>query len=285
MEKKLLLFTNLGWNEGLKLQPYIYLLSRRILRNPLTYSMYEKILWSQIKNGVKPEHIGVILDGNRRWASHRAKRPWEGHQFGADKVDDLLMWCIDLDIKSVTIYTFSMENFQRSPLEVEELMRLLEERLQGLLTDERIRANRVQVKIIGRTHLLPKRTQDVIHVVEETTAAYDHHYLTLAVAYGGRAEIIDAIKKISNQIQRGQLAVSDISEEVIEDNLYTAYLPNSEPDLIIRTSGEERLSGFLIWQSVYSELCFIDVFWPDFRRIDLWRAIRTFQQRKRRYGK
>jgi tritrans,polycis-undecaprenyl-diphosphate synthase [geranylgeranyl-diphosphate specific] len=178
-----------------------------------------------------------------------------------------------------------MENFQRSSLEVEELMRLLEERLQGLLSDERIRANRVQVKIIGRTHLLPKRTQDVIHMVEETTAAYDGHYLTLAVAYGGRAEIIDAIKKISNQIQKGQLAVSDISEEVIEDNLYTAYLPNSEPDLIIRTSGEERLSGFLIWQSVYSELCFIDVFWPDFRRIDLWRAIRTFQQRRRRYGK
>jgi tritrans,polycis-undecaprenyl-diphosphate synthase [geranylgeranyl-diphosphate specific] len=107
----------------------------------------------------------------------------------------------------------------------------------------------------------------------------------LAVAYGGRAEIIDAIKKIYKQIQEGQLTVNEISEEVIEDNLYTAYLPNSEPDLIIRTSGEERLSGFLIWQSVYSELCFIDVFWPDFRRIDLWRAIRTFQQRKRRYGK
>ncbi|MEE8571047.1 MAG: polyprenyl diphosphate synthase, partial [Candidatus Bathyarchaeia archaeon] len=195
------------------------------------------------------------------------------------------MWCIDLDIKSVTIYTFSMENFQRTTLEVEALMRILEERLQGLLTDERIHAKRVQVKIIGRTHLLPKRTQNIIHEVEERTAAYDGHYLTLAVAYGGRAEIIDAIKKIYKQIQGGQLTVNEISEEVIEDNLYTAYLPNSEPDLIIRTSGEERLSGFLIWQSVYSELCFIDVFWPDFRRIDLWRAIRTFQQRKRRYGK
>ena len=153
------------------------------------------------------------------------------------------------------------------------------------MDDERIHANRVQVKIIGRTHLLPKRTQNIIHEVEERTAAYDGHYLTLAVAYGGRAEIIDAIKKIYKQIQGGQLTVNEISEEVIEDNLYTAYLPNSEPDLIIRTSGEERLSGFLIWQSVYSELCFIDVFWPDFRRIDLWRAIRTFQQRKRRYGK
>jgi tritrans,polycis-undecaprenyl-diphosphate synthase [geranylgeranyl-diphosphate specific] len=285
MEEKLLLFPNLGRNKGLRLQQYLSFLSRRILHNPLSYSVYEKILWSQIKNGVKPEHIGVILDGNRRWASHLAKPAFEGHKFGADKAENLLMWCIDLDIKSVTIYTFSMENFQRTTLEVEALMRILEERLQGLLTDERIHANRVQVKIIGRTHLLPKRTQNIIHEVEERTAAYDGHYLTLAVAYGGRAEIIDAIKKIYKQIQGGQLTVNEISEEVIEDNLYTAYLPNSEPDLIIRTSGEERLSGFLIWQSVYSELCFIDVFWPDFRRIDLWRAIRTFQQRKRRYGK
>lgn len=267
------------------LQQYLSLLSRRVLRNSLTYGVYEKILWSQIKNGVKPEHIGVILDGNRRWALHHAKPPWAGHQLGADKVEDLLTWCIDLDIKSVTIYTLSMENFQRPPLEVEELMRLLEDRLQRLLVDDRIHANRVQVKIIGRTHLLPPRIQEVIRVVEATTVAYDDHYLTLAVAYGGRAEIIDALKKIATLIQCGDLAVADISEEVIEDHLYTASLPNSEPDLIIRTSGEERLSGFLIWQSVYSELCFIDVFWPDFRRIDLWRAIRTFQQRTRRYGK
>ena len=277
--------THPGRHAGLTLQQYLAAVSRRVLRNPLTYGIYERILWNQIRDGVKPEHIGIILDGNRRWASQHAKPPWAGHSFGADKVEDLLTWCIDLDIKAITLYTLSMENFQRLPQEVEELMRLLEDRLQRLLTDDRIHANQVQVKIIGRTHLLPPRIQEAIQAVEATTAAYDGHYLTLAIAYGGRAEIIDALKKISTLIQSGDLAVADISEKVVEDHLYTASLPNSEPDLIIRTSGEERLSGFLMWQSVYSELCFIDVFWPDFRRIDLWRAIRTFQQRTRRYGK
>ncbi len=277
--------THPGRYAGLTLQQYLTAVSRRVLRNPLTYGVYERILWNQIRHGVKPEHIGIILDGNRRWASQHAKPPWAGHSFGADKVEDLLTWCIDLDIKAVTLYTLSMENFQRPPHEVEELMRLLDDRLQRLLTDDRIHANQVQVKIIGRTHLLPPRIQEAIQAVEATTAAYDGHYLTLAIAYGGRAEIIDALKKISTLIQSGDLAVADISEKVVEDHLYTASLPNSEPDLIIRTSGEERLSGFLMWQSVYSELCFIDVFWPDFRRIDLWRAIRTFQQRTRRYGK
>lgn len=269
----------------MNLQKYGSLFCRWIVCNPLTYSIYEKMLLTQIKNGMKPEHIGVILDGNRRWASGRYKHPWEGHQFGADKVEALLSWCVDLDIKSVTIYTFSMENFQRPLTEVKEIMNVLEERLINLLSDERIHKNKVQVKIIGRTPLLPKRIQEAIRRVEDATENYDDHYLNLAIAYGGRAEIVDAIKKISEQIQIGKVNVAEISEDIIEKNLYTAYLPQSEPDLIIRTSGEERLSGFLMWQGAYSELCFIDVFWPDFRRIDLLRAIRTFQHRKRRYGK
>ena len=279
------MFEDIRGNPQLNLQKYVSLLCRWIACNPLTYSIYEKMLLNQIKNGMKPEHIGVILDGNRRWASHRFKHPWEGHQFGADKAEVLLNWCVDLDIKSVTIYAFSMENFQRPLKEVKEIMDLLEERLRSLLSDERIHKNKVQVKIIGRTPLLPKRIQEAIHRVEEATKNYDDHYLNLAIAYGGRAEIVDAIKKISEQIQVGKVNAAEISEEIIEKNLYTAYLPQSDPDLIIRTSGEERLSGFLMWQGAYSELCFIDVFWPDFRRIDLLRAIRTFQYRKRRYGK
>ncbi len=269
----------------MNLQKYVSRLCRWIVCNPLTYSIYEKMLVNQIKTETKPEHIGVILDGNRRWASHRFKHPWEGHQLGADKVEALLNWCVDLGIKAVTIYAFSMENFQRPRQEVKEIMDLLEERLDNLLSDEKIRKNRVQVRVIGRTPLLPKRIQDAIHRVEKATTQYDDHYLNLAIAYGGRAEIVDAIKKISEQIQVGTVQAAEISEDTIEQNLYTAYLPQSEPDLIIRTSGEERLSGFLMWQGAYSELCFIDVFWPDFRRIDLLRAIRTFQHRKRRYGK
>jgi tritrans,polycis-undecaprenyl-diphosphate synthase [geranylgeranyl-diphosphate specific] len=285
VEKKLFLCKNSGRNQNLNLQKYLIVLSRKIVYNPLTYSIYEKVLWNQIKNGKKPEHIGLILDGNRRWASEHLKPPWMGHQSGADKVEDLLDWCLDLDIKSLTIYAFSMENFQRPNKEVEEIMNLLEKRLKKLLTDERIHTDRIKIKVLGRIPLLPKRIQEIIHQLEDATQNYEDHYLNMAVAYGGRAEIIDASKKIAQQVKIGKLDESEINEEVIERHLYTAHLPKPDLDLIIRTSDEERLSGFLLWQGAYSELCFIDVFWPDFRRIDLWRAIRTYQQRERRYGR
>lgn len=263
---------------------YLSFLARRILCNRVVYKIYEKMLWYQIKDGTKPEHIGVILDGNRRWASGHSIPSWAGHQYGADKAEDLLDWCLELDVKTVTMYAFSTENFDRSPEEVDEIMNLLDERLKDVLSDERIHKHQVQIKVIGRISLIPDHTQKVIQMVEEATKNYNQHYLNMAIAYGGRAEIIDATKKIAEEIKIGKLDVDDIDEEVIEDHLYTSHLPNSDPDLIIRTSGEERLSGFLLWQGAYSELCFIDVFWPDFRRIDLWRAIRTYQQRERRFG-
>lgn len=272
-----------GRNTGLN--HYFSFLFRKLAYNPLTYRLYEKVLWNQIKNGEHPEHIGIILDGNRRWAFERSTDPWKGHQFGANTVEELLDWCLDLNIKSITVYAFSMQNFQRPSVEVNEIMRLMEERLKKLLVDERIHNNKVQVKIIGRRQLLPHYLQDLIEHVEKETANYYNHYLNMAIAYGGRAEIIDATKKIVEQVQTGKLDVNGITEDVIEQYLYTAYLPQSEPDLILRTSGEERLSGFLIWQCAYSELCFIDVFWPDFRRIDFWRVIRTYQKRDRRHGK
>lgn len=267
------------------LQKYLSFLSRKIVYNSLTYSIYEKVLWNQIKHRKKPEHIGLILDGNRRWAFEHLKLPWEGHQFGADKLEDILEWCLDLNIRSITIYAFSMENFQRPNKEVEEIMSLLEKRLMKLLHDEKIHKYRIKIKVLGRIPLLPKRIQAIIHQLEEVTQNYDEHYLNIALAYGGRAEIIDASKKIARQVKMGKLDVSEITEDVVEKYLYTAHLPKPDTDLIIRTSDEERLSGFLLWQGAYSELCFIDVFWPDFRRIDLWRAIRTYQQRERRYGK
>lgn len=263
---------------------YLSILFRKLAYNPLTYRLYEKVLWSQIKQGKQPEHIGIILDGNRRWAFEHSKDPWKGHQYGADTVEALLDWCLDLNIKSITIYAFSMQNFQRPLHEINEIMRLMQERLNKLLVDERIHNNEVQVKIIGRRQLLPSDLQLLIERVEKATANYSNHYLNMAIAYGGRAEIVDATKQIVTQIQTGKLALDEITEDVIEQYLYTAHLPQSEPDLILRTSGEERLSGFMIWQCAYSELCFIDVFWPDFRRIDFWRVIRTYQKRDRRYG-
>jgi len=249
-----------------------------------TYKLYEKWLWHQVKSGEKPEHIAIILDGNRRWASEKSFAPWFGHEKGAEKVEQLLDWCLECGVKSVTIYAFSTENFRRTKKEVEEIMHIAETEFQKILKDERIHAKKVHVKVIGRTNLLPEDLQKRISDVEKTTENYDEHFLNIALAYGGRAEIVDAAKKIAEEVRKGKLAPEKIDEQTFEQYLYTSHLPKQDPDVIIRTSGEERLSGFLLWQSAYSELFFLDVYWPDFRLIDLLRAIRTFQKRKRRFG-
>lgn len=249
------------------------------------YKLYEKWLWHQVKNGVKLEHIAIILDGNRRWASEKALDPWFGHEKGAEKVEQLLDWCQKLDVKSITLYAFSTENFLRSKNEIEEIMRIAEEKFRKILTDERIHKNKVHVKVIGRVGLLPKSLQQLITDAERATENYDKHFLNIALAYGGRAEIVDAARKIAEKVYEGKLGPENIDEQTFEQYLYTSHMPKQDPDLIIRTSGEERLSGFLLWQSAYSELCFLDVYWPEFRLIDLLRAVRTFQKRKRRFGR
>jgi tritrans,polycis-undecaprenyl-diphosphate synthase [geranylgeranyl-diphosphate specific] len=189
-----------------------------------------------------------------------------------------------LKVKFVTLYMFSTENFSRSANEVEEIMRIAEVKFRKLLTDERIHRNHVHVKVIGRVQLLPENLQTLIADVEKATENYDNQFLNFAFAYGGRAEIVDAAKKIACKVKSGELDIEDINEDTFEKYLYTSHMPKQDPDMIIRTSGEERLSGFLLWQAAYSELLFLDVYWPDFRFIDLLRAIRTFQHRKRRYG-
>jgi tritrans,polycis-undecaprenyl-diphosphate synthase [geranylgeranyl-diphosphate specific] len=257
---------------------------KKILSIIGAYKAYEKWLWHQVKNGEKLEHIAIILDGNRRWASENDLNPWLGHEKGAERVEQLLDWCDKLGVKFVTLYTFSTENFRRSPQEVEEIMRIAGEKFRKLLTDERIHRNKVHVKVIGRVNLLPESLQKLIAEVEETTANYDNQFLNFAFAYGGRAEIVDATKTIAEKVKNGELSLDDVDESTFEQYLYTSHMPKQDPDLIIRTSGEERLSGFLLWQSAYSELCFLDAYWPDFRFIDLLRAIRTLQKRKRRYG-
>lgn len=257
---------------------------KRLLSVIGAYKVYEKWLWYQLKEGVKPEHIAIILDGNRRWASEQALNPFLGHEKGADKVEQLIDWCLQLGVKSITLYTFSTENFQRSKSEVEEIMHIAEERFQQILADERIHKNKVRVKVIGRVNLLPEHLQRLITDVEKATESYDKYFLNFAFAYSGRAEIVDAAKKIAEKVGTGDLSPDEVDEQLFERYLYTSHMPNQDPDLIIRTSGEERLSGFLLWQSAYSELCFLDVYWPDFRLIDLLRAVRTFQNRKRRFG-
>jgi tritrans,polycis-undecaprenyl-diphosphate synthase [geranylgeranyl-diphosphate specific] len=248
------------------------------------YKFYEKWLWHQVKNGTKPEHIAIILDGNRRWASDKDLGPWFGHEKGAEKVEQLLDWCLKLDVKSITVYAFSTENFRRTKSEIEEIMRISEGEFRRILTDERIHKNRVRVTFIGRVKMLPENMQQLMMNVESATQSYNDHFLNIAFAYGGRAEIVDAAKKIAEEVQKGELVPEKVDEQMFEQYLYTSHLPKQDPDLIIRTSGEERLSGFLLWQSAYSELFFLDVYWPDFRLIDLLRAVRTFKKRKRRFG-
>jgi len=248
------------------------------------YKLYEKWLWFQVKNGPKLEHIAIIMDGNRRWATEKERNPWLGHKKGADTVENLLEWCELLGVKFVTLYTFSTENFNRMPEEIEEIMKIAEEKFRKLLTNERIHRNKVHVKVIGQVNLLPESLQELISEVEIATSNYKNQFLNFAFAYGGRAEILNATKNIAKKVKKGDLKLDDINEETFEKYLYTSHMPNQEPDLIIRTSGEERLSGFLLWQSAYSELAFLDVYWPDFRLIDLLRVMRTFQIRKRRFG-
>jgi tritrans,polycis-undecaprenyl-diphosphate synthase [geranylgeranyl-diphosphate specific] len=248
------------------------------------YKLYEKWLWYQVKNGVRLEHIAIILDGNRRWANENELNPWLGHMKGAETVEQLLDWCEELNVKFITLYTFSTENFRRKADEVDEIMKITEEKFRKLLTDERIHRNKVHVKVIGRRNLLPESLQQLIAEVEKATANYDNQFLNFAIAYGGRAEIVDAARVIAEKVKAGEIEPQDIHESTFEKYLYTSHMPKQEPDLIIRTSGEERLSGFLLWQSAYSELVFLDVYWPDFRLIDLLRSMRTFQRRKRRFG-
>ncbi|MFZ0183690.1 MAG: polyprenyl diphosphate synthase [Nitrosotalea sp.] len=238
-----------------------------------------------IHSGEMPNHIAIILDGNRRWAKRNLIMKLEGHFRGADAVEKLLDWCEELNIKIITLYVLSSENLSRQDEELDYLYDLINERLLKLYNDPRIHRNRMKVKAIGSVELLPDFLRDVLNKLEDATKDYDNHYLNIAIAYGGQNELVDAIKKIGSRIRDGSLDVNQIDKDVIESSLYTSHLPQSSPDMILRTSGEKRLSGFLLWQSAYSELVFMDIYWPEFRKIDLMRAIRTFQKRGRRLGK
>jgi len=249
------------------------------------YRIYQWNLLRQIKNKPMPSHVAVILDGNRRWALENGLPPWMGHRKGAEKVKLLLRECLKLGIKTLTVYAFSIENFQRPKEEVDEIMKLAEEKLDEILQSKEIYENEVRVKLLGRRDLLPKTLIQKFDEVEEKTKNFSKHFLNIAMAYSGRVEIVDAVKKLVQDVYEGKIPPDQITEEDIEKRLYTYHLPNPYPDLIIRTSGEERLSGFLLWQSAYSELCFLEVYWPEFRAIDLYRAIRTYQKRNRRFGK
>ncbi len=249
------------------------------------YSIYEWYLSNQIGYDKIPKHIGVIIDGNRRWAKYNTLSKVEAYRIGAEKVEQVLDWCLETGIQSVTLYVLSTENFSRTKEDLDALYHVLEERLERLYHDRRVYEKQIRIKAIGKLDLVPERILRIVNRLEDVTRDYSQHYLNIAIAYGGRAEIVESIKSIAGKIASGEADPSKITEQMVEQHLYTYHLPNPDPDLIIRTSGEARLSGFLLWQSAYSELIFVDTLWPEFRKIDLLRAIRTYQARHRRYGK
>ena len=247
------------------------------------YKIYEKRLERQIRKGAVPKHLAVIMDGNRRYAEDLGILPHEGHIEGKSTLENLSDWCRNLDIKHLTVYAFSLENFDRDEKELGPLMDLFEESFRNAGDDPRVHSNKVRVRAIGHREMLPEKVVEAIEYAESKTKDYSDFNYNLAVAYGGRQELVRSMEKIAKKVKKGEIEPSDIDAQLISSNLYTSGLP--DPDLILRTSGEERISNFLLWQLAYSELYFADVFWPDMRKIDFLRAIRSFQKRKRRLGR
>lgn len=253
----------------------------------LVYYLYERRLLARLRKEAMPRHIGIILDGNRRYGQRRQLTDLRQlYGLGADKLDDVLDWCAELGIAAVTLWVFSTQNRSRSAREVSGILAAIEEKLTRLARDPQIHQRRVRVRAVGRLAELPASTREAIRAAEVATAGYDGLYLTIAVAYGGREEITDAVRALlAERLGRGaalEEVIAAITPAAIGRYIYAADLP--DPDLIIRTSGELRLSGFLLWQSAYSEFYFSDVYWPAFRKIDFLRAVRAFQQRQRRFG-
>jgi undecaprenyl diphosphate synthase len=227
-----------------------------------------------------PEHVAIIMDGNGRWAKKRNLPRLAGHRAGREPVRMCVRTCAKLGVQYLTLYTFSLENWKRPQSEVDGLMMFLED----VLTTEYLELNEngVRLSVIGRIDMLPLSTREALLETIDKLSGNDHLKLTLAISYGGRAEIADAARKIAEDVKTGTLALEDVTEERFQEFLYDPGMP--DPDLLIRTSGELRISNFLLWQIAYSEIHVTDVLWPDFKEEHLLEGIREFTKRERRYG-
>lgn len=228
-----------------------------------------------------PKHIAIIMDGNRRWAKDRGLEGKLGHKAGAEALEKLAYFANDIGLKYLTVYAFSTENWKRTEEEVGALMLLLKSYVDKFL--KRANTNNIRVRILGDIERLDKNLKESIEKIVEESSKNTGLTLNIAFNYGGRAEITRAVKQISEKVVNNEIKIEDITEQTISDNLYTAGQP--DPDLLIRTSGELRISGFLLWQLAYTEFLFIDKYWPDFSKEDLLNAIEVFQNRKRNLGK
>ena len=249
----------------------------------ILYRIYEWYITRDLKPEKMPKHVAIIMDGNRRYSKLQGNIDVvKGHEIGVDTLEKVLDWSIELGIEIITVYAFSTENFNRPKHEVEGLMNLFVKNFKRLVDHEKIHNNEVKVKVVGRTDLIPENVREAIKEAEEATSHYTKRLFNIAIGYDGRLEIIDSFKKIIADVQAGKITIDDVDEELVSKNLYTEGL--ADPNLIIRTSGEERLSGFLLWQSSYSELYFCETLWPELRKVDFIRAIRSYQERERRFG-
>ena len=249
----------------------------------IIYKLYDWYISKDLDPNKMPKHVAIIMDGNRRYAKLQGnKNILKGHELGVDILENVLDWSIELGIEIITAYAFSTENFNRPESEVDGLMKLFVINFKRLVDHEKIHKNEVRVKVVGRTELLPDEVKEAIRDAEEATKHYNKRFFNLAIGYDGRLEIIDSIKKIIKDVEDGKITADDVDEELVSKNLYTEGI--DDPNLIIRTSGEERLSGFLLWQSSYSELYFCETLWPELRKLDFLRAIRSYQARERRFG-
>ena len=247
----------------------------------LVYGLYSRRVERKIDVSQAPKHVGVILDGNRRWAKAAGGTAEEGHRAGADKIAEMLGWCEETGVEVVTLWLLSTDNLDRPGHELVPLLGIIEDAVVDLAADGRWRVHHV-----GTIDLLPSHTQSVLKEAEQATDGATGILVNVAVGYGGRQEIADAVRSLLYEHAGRGTSIEDLAEildvEHIAEHLYTRGQP--DPDLVIRTSGEQRLSGFMLWQSAHSEYYFCEVFWPAFRKVDFLRALRDYAVRHRRYG-
>ncbi len=244
-------------------------------------SAEERSVYATLKPERLPEHVAIIMDGNGRWAGRRSLKRFLGHQQGARAVQNVTETAARIGLPWLTLYAFSLENNLRRPrAEVSFLMRLLKTFLESNL--QRMMDNNIRMRYIGRTHDLPPDVQEKMRWVQDSTSRNTGTTLTLALNYGGRSELVDAFRGLARELERKHIAPDRITEEDIHRHLYTAHMP--DPDLLIRTSGEMRISNYLLWQIAYTEIYVTERLWPDFRGVNLLEAIADFQRRERRYG-
>ena len=263
---------------------------RHIRDNKLFHFIYQEMerikakkMMEEIKQHEVPRHLAIIMDGNRRYALYQGMGPEEGHKMGGNKLEDVVRWCHEVGIEGLTVFAFSTDNFNRPEDEVNHLMDLFEKDLRKIADDERTHENEVRVRVIGNIGKLPERVARAAQDAMDATKHYKKHYFNIAIGYGGREEIVEAVKKIAGKVKKGEMDIDAITKDVISSYLYTSDVP--DPDLILRTSGEERISNFLLWQLAYSELYFSDVYWPALKKTDFLEVIQSYQRRQRRYGK